>query len=164
MHSIQWHTLKTQTNQHWSTTRWSLSPTLFIIYISDIPLPPKDVQFTTYADDITIIASRIKRRKPKQLIQPYLNKTNKWATTNNLYVIQKKLPPPFTPGSSEHSTTLSLKLNNQTIPTTKHRKILGVTLDPKLTFPQHINVAITKAKQTLNILKALTSTKWNKQK
>ena len=70
----------------------------------------------------------------------------------------------FTPDPAQYSTTLSLKLNNQTLPTTKHPKILGITLDPKLTFSQHINVTITKAKQMLNILKALTSTKWGKQK
>ena len=33
-----------------------LSPTLFNIYTFDIPLMPKDVQITTYADDITITA------------------------------------------------------------------------------------------------------------
>ena len=34
MHSIQWHTLKTQTNQHWSTTRWSfISNIIFCIRI-----------------------------------------------------------------------------------------------------------------------------------
>ena len=38
---------------------------------------------------------------------------------------------------------------------TKHRKILGITLDSKQTFSQHINVTISKAKQMLvNILKA----------
>ena len=55
-------------------------------------------------------------------------------------------------------------LNNQTLSTTKHPKILGITLGPKLNFSQNINVTITKPKQTLNILKALTSTKWGKQK
>ena len=60
--------------------------------------------------------------------------------------------------------TLSLKLSNQTFPTTKHPKILVTTLEPKLTFSQHISVTITKVKQTLNILKALTSSKLGKQK
>ena len=40
-----------------------LSPTLFSIYTSDIPFAPKDVQITTFADDITIIASHTKHRK-----------------------------------------------------------------------------------------------------
>ena len=42
--------------------------------------------------------------------------------------------------------------------------MLGIILDLKLTFSQHINVIVTKAKQTLNILKAFTSTSWGNQK
>ena len=68
----------------------------------------------------------------------------------------------FTPDPAEYSKTLLLKLNNQILPTTKHPKIIEITLDPKLTFLQHVNVTITKAKQILNILKARTSTKWGK--
>ena len=76
---------------------------------------------------------------------------------NNLHInTDKTTTTLFTSDPAEHSTILSLKLNNQTIPTTKHLKILGITLDPKLTFSQDINVTITKAKPMLNILKALT--------
>ena len=39
-----------------------LSPTFFNIYISDISLFSKDVQTTTYANDITITASQTKHR------------------------------------------------------------------------------------------------------
>ena len=86
------------------------------------------------------------------------------ATTNNLHINTNKTTTTlFTSDPAEYSTNLSLKLNNQTLPTKKHPKILGIILDPKLTFSQHINVTITK-KQMLNILKALTSTKWGKQK
>ena len=58
--------------------------------------------------------------------------------------------------------TLSLNLNNQTLPTTKHPKTLEITFYPKLTFSLYINFTLIKAKQTLNILKALTSNKWGK--
>ena len=63
-----------------------------------------------------------------------------------------------TPDPAEYGTILSLKLNNQT-PSTAKPKVFGITLDPKLTFSQNINITITKAKETLSILKALTSTK-----
>ena len=49
-----------------------LFPTLFSIYTFDIPLSPKDIHITTYADDITIIASHTKHHKTQLLIQPYL--------------------------------------------------------------------------------------------
>ena len=43
-------------------------------------------------------------------------------------------------------------------------RLRTTALDPKLTFSQHINVTIIKAKRTLDILKALNSFKWGKQK
>ena len=66
----------------------------------------------------------------------------------------------FTPDPAEYSTTLSLKLNNQTLPTTKHPKILGITLDSKLTFSQHISVTITKANH-YSVEKAVRSSRGN---
>ena len=46
---------------------------------------------------------------------------------------------------------ITIKLNNQTPPITKHSKILGITLELKT----NINITTTKAKRTLNILKEL---------
>ena len=106
MHSIQWHTLKTKMNKHWSTTKLSLSPTLFNIYTSDISLPQKDIQITTYTYNITTTAFHTKQRKAQQLIQPYLHKTYEWATTNNLHInIEKTTTTLFTPDPAEYSTT-----------------------------------------------------------
>ena len=90
-----------------------LSPTLFNIYTSDIPLSPKDVKITTYTDDITIIASHTKHHKAQQIIQLYLRKIYEWAITNNLYISTDKTTTTlFTPDPAEYSTTLSIKLNN----------------------------------------------------
>ena len=111
----------------------------------DIPLPTKDKQITAYADDITITASHTKHRNAQQLIKPYLHKIYEWATTNNLHInTDKTTTTLFTPEPAEYSRTLSLKLNNKTLLRIKHPKILEITLDPKLTFSQHINVTITK--------------------
>ena len=80
--------------------------------------------------------------------------------TNNLYInTEKTTTTLFTPNAVEYGTTLLLKLNNLTLPTTKQPKLLGITLDPKLTFSQYINVIISKAKQMLYIVKAPTFTK-----
>ena len=102
-----------------------LSPTLFSIYISDISLSPKDEQITTYAGDITITASNAKRYEAQQLIQPYLYTVYEWATTNNFHINTNITTTAFfTPDAIEYGTTPSLKLNNQTLPTTKRPKFL----------------------------------------
>ena len=56
------------------------------------------------------------------------------TTTNNLHINTDKTSTTlFTPDPAKYSTTLSLKINNQTLPATKHPNIFGITLDPKLT-------------------------------
>ena len=45
---------------------------------------------------------------------------------------------------TEYGSTLSLKLNNEILPT-RTPKTLGITFDPKLIFSQHINLTVIKA-------------------
>ena len=70
----------------------------------------------------------------------------------------------FTPDPAEYNTTLTLQINNTTLSTNKELKILGLTLDPKLTFSKHIQNTTLKAKQKMHIMKALTTTHWGKSK
>ena len=70
----------------------------------------------------------------------------------------------FTPDPAEYRDELSLQLENTRLPTIRNPKILGLTFDPKLTFNEHIKTLKDKAEKTINILKALTSTHWGKNK
>ena len=106
-------------------------------------LLPKDIQISTYANDITITAS---------YHQHHLSS----ITHSTIFLQTITL---FAPDPAEYGTTLSFNLNNQTPLTKKHPKTLGSTFDPKLTFSQYINLTLIKAKQKLNILKALTLNK-----
>ena len=45
-----------------------------------------------------------------------------------------------------------------------HSKVLGLTLDPKLTYSTHIHNISVHAHKPLQIIKALTATGWGKQK
>ena len=45
-----------------------------------------------------------------------------------------------------------------------HPKVLGLTLDPKLTYNAHIQNIATHAQKPLQVIKALTGTTWGKQK
>ena len=72
----------------------------------------------------------------------------------------------FTPDLAEYSTHLELQIDNITLPMNINPKILGLILDPKLTYNKHIEITTTKARKTIQILnaKALTSTTCGKQK
>ena len=51
-----------------------LSPTLFSIYIAEIPPPRAPVQVMAYVDDITITSTHTSTSAEKKYIQPYLHK------------------------------------------------------------------------------------------
>ena len=61
-----------------------LSPTLFNIYMSDLPTPPRDIHIATYADDITIYSSDKNYTIAQQRLQPYLEDVQTWTKANDL--------------------------------------------------------------------------------
>ena len=100
---------------------------------------------------------------PQQQVQSYLNKIYDWTKQNQLTLNASKTTTTlFTPDPAEYNTTLTLQINNTTLPTNKKPKILELTLDPKLTYSKHIQNTTLKAKQTMRIMKALTTTHWGK--
>src|SRR5438093_13118365 len=51
-------------------------------------------------------------------------------------------------------------LSNTIIPVVTTPKYLGVTLDPALSFSQHIDNVVTRAKKRLNLLKCISGKDW----
>ena len=143
----------------------SLSPILFNLYTSDIPTPPPEVHLFSYADDLNTLSSHQSITVAQNNLQPYLNELYTWTKENDLLLNPTKSQATvFTPDPAEFQTQLTLTINQKTIPTVKHPKILGITFDPKLTFSEHIKTTKEKADKTTNILKALTTTQWGKSK
>ena len=129
-----------------------LSPTLFNIYTSDLPPPSAPVQVMAYADDITITSTHTSTSAAKEYIQPYLHKVFAWTKQNNLLLNPDKTTCTlFTPDPAEYTNILDLTINNKALPMATHPKVLGLTLDPKLTYTTHIhNISVqTKKKHSL---------------
>ena len=68
----------------------------------------------------------------------------------------------FTPDPAEYTSNLDLTINNKALPMATHPKVLGLTLDPKLTYSTHIHNISVQAHKPLQIIKALTATGWGK--
>ena len=142
-----------------------LSPILFNLYMADLPAPPPRVQTVTYADDITVLSTHTNPTIAQFQVQQYLEDIYAWTKQNQLSLNASKTTTTlFTPDPAQYSMTLSLQINNEILPTIKNPKILGLTLDPKLNFSAHIQNTLKRASQTINMLKALTSTHWGKSK
>src|SRR6476661_4492219 len=99
------------------------SPTLFNIYTSNIPKPPKNTTLTTYADDMNPAASHYNYLKAQDTLQPYLEEIHSWTKENDLILNpDKSIATPFTPDPAEYNKTLNLRINNTLIPTVKTPK------------------------------------------
>ena len=70
----------------------------------------------------------------------------------------------FTPDPAEYKSNLDLKINNTALRVTTHPKVLGLTLDPKLTYSTHIHNISVQAHKPLQMIKAFTATGWCRQK
>jgi hypothetical protein len=142
-----------------------LSPSLFNLYTSDLPTPPKNVEITSYADDMNPTASHVDYKIAQNNLQPYLEDIFNWTQKNDLILNpDKSTATLFTPDPAEYKTILNLTINNTIIPTIKYPKILGLTFDTKLNFGKHAKITKEKADNANKIVKTLTSTSWGKQK
>ena len=118
-----------------------------------------------YADDITITSTHTSMSAARKYIQPYLHKVYDWTLHNNLIINPDKTTCTlFTPDPAEYNSNLGLNINNRELPMALHPKVLGLTLDPKLTYNTHIQNIATHAQKPLQVIKALTGTTWGKQK
>ena len=101
----------------------------------------------------------------RKYIQPYLHKVYDWTQHNNLIINPDKTTCTLiTPDPAEYNSNLGLNINIKALPMVLHLKVLGLTLDPKLTYNAHIQNIVTHAQKPLQVIKALTCTTWGNQK
>ena len=93
----------------------------------------------SYADDITITSTLTRMSAARKYIQPYLHKVFDWTQYNNLIINPDETTCTlFTPDPADYISNLGLNINNKALPVALPTKVLGLTLDPKLTYNAHI--------------------------
>lgn len=145
-----------------------LGPLLFIIYTNDLPNCLTKTKSILFADDTTIYASS------RNIIDLYANmnndlsKLNDWFRANKLSLnVNKTNYLLFTNSQINYSGMLNIKINNEIIKCKSCVKFLGIFIDDRLHWHEHINscksklisslYAINKIKHLVpeNTLKAL---------
>ena len=111
---------------------------------------------SSYADDITITSTHTSTSAAQNIYNHtytiFLPGQNKTTCTQ------------FTPDPAEYKANMDLKINNTALPMATHPKVLGLTLDPQLTYSTHIHNISVQAHKPLQMIKALTATGLGKQK
>ena len=115
-----------------------LSPTLFNIFTSDIPTHPR-TNIALFADDAAIFASAGKQKLSNQLVQEHANLLETYYRQWRIRINQQKSQIiHFFKHSKCQSPHAKVTLNSHAIPESNTVKYLGLTLDSKLSFNQHL--------------------------
>ena len=127
-----------------------LGPLLFLCYINDIPTVVKS-KIKLYADD-ALLYRNINSDEDITILQQDLNSLSQWA---------KKWQMNFNPSKCEclrisnksNLPNLTYHIDYTNIQQVEHAKYLGVTIDQKLNWHEHINNVVKKGNSVLGFLR-----------
>ena len=141
-----------------------LSPTLFNLYVSTMPEPPPGIKLTSYADDTTVQASGPKIPPLCKALNGYLKTLHEFFRSRNLGISPgKSSATVFSTWNQDMSAQLEIKIDGKAVPKVDNPKILGVFLDPLLTFGPHVKYIHEKVTKRNTILQALAGMSWGKE-
>ncbi len=131
-----------------------LGPLLFIIYINDLPKAVKRCQVTLYADDTALYISSRKADEIQKWLQEDLVNLKDWFDFNKLTLNLKKTK--FLQFSSSRKKPdfkdVKISLDQESVERVEVFKYLGVWLDEKLNFSEHIHQISKKVNKRLGLL------------
>ncbi len=119
-----------------------LGPLLFLLYVNDINRGADAyAELRLFADDTNIFVTDSSPNQLKVKAEQTLNKLSKWFAANKLTVnSEKSCYSIFAPKNKIlHNSLNSIRFGTNTINRVSSAKYLGVTLDEKLNWQQHID-------------------------
>ena len=111
---------------------------LLSFYIADMPIPTDPVKRVSYADDLTVWASGVNIPDLEVSINNYLEEITAYLKDNSLLIpAPKSSVTLLTPDTHQAKIHHSIFIKNSHLPMVKCPRILGVYLDPSLSFNKH---------------------------
>ena len=136
-----------------------ISPILFNYFVSDHP-NTADCH-TSYADDFTAAASSPSVSETAVRLTNHAADVASWADERGLTIsLPKSHVTLFTSDSHQSQLDPGVSLGGEPLPLSRNPKILGVTLDPHLTFAPHVKNITERARPRLNIMRVLAGRSW----
>ena len=125
-----------------------LGPLLFNIYINDIFLFIEDNKLANYADDNTPFSVNSDLNTLLRNLNVDTSILVKWFKDNNFKMNPDKCKLLVT----NHGSEVSLKVDGETITCSNSVKLLGITVDNKLDFNEHVSLICSKVSKKLHAL------------
>ena len=138
-----------------------LSVTLFTIAINGIIADiPKDVGRSLYVDDLAIYYSASNINHIERKLQVTINKINNWSKNHGYRLSNDKTIAVHFHRRRGIEYEPSLLLNNQQVKFDTKAKFLGIYLDQRLRWAEHIKYLKQKTIKRMNLLKTLSHLDW----
>ena len=132
-----------------------LGPILFLLYINDLPEVSRLANFVFFADDANIIITADNYIELSEKVNTVLTLIETWVKNNGLKLnIEKTKYMIFTNKTKQQ---ISISLYGEPIKESSCERFLGVMIDSRLTWSQHINLLSTKVSRNAGILYKLKS-------
>ena len=128
-----------------------LGPLLFVLFINDVSIFLKHINILTYADDMKLYME-IGATSNAIMFQSEVDIFHEWCNKSLLQLNVKKCNV-ITYSRKQTPLVVDTTLGNQVVTKCDQIRDLGVILDTKLTFSDHYNTIIHKARNTLNFIK-----------
>ena len=121
-----------------------------------MPRPTTPVKRVGYADDITVWATGPKIPQLKSMINNYLSEVSIYLKDNLLLIsAPKSTVTLFTPDKHQFQMHPDITLEDTQLPLERSPKILGVIMDPSISFHKHCKYVSDRIVKRNNMLKAL---------
>ena len=130
-----------------------LGPLLFNIYMNDIFFFITETELTNYADDNTPYAINADIEKLIKSLENDSSILIKWFSDNYFVINADKSHLLVT----KHHDNVFVKVDNEIIKGSKTVKLLGITIDNKLDFNEHVSKICNKASRKLHALARISN-------
>ena len=122
-----------------------LGPLLFRIYINDIVKSSPKLEFLLFADDTSIFLSHRDPKELRKILNIELCHVSDWLKSNKLSLnVAKSNFLHFRNKNDTNNQRIKLFIDKSEIEEKEFAKYLGIIIDNKLTFAQHIDYLETK--------------------
>lgn len=132
-----------------------LGPLLFVLYMNDFSTCVPEARVTQYADDTTVIVQADSPLALNLQLNLVINKINSWLISNDLYLnVNKTSILHFR--SQSVSVGVGVTLHDDVIDEVDSVCFLGVQLDTRFTWRQHVEALCSKLNSILFSLRCLS--------
>jgi hypothetical protein len=130
-----------------------LGPLLFLVYINDLPTISQNLKMYMFADDTNVFLKGSNIRELERIMNHELSLLSEWLKSNKLSLnVSKTHYMLFTSPRKKVNYKLSLNIENDEISKVSHTKFLGVVLDSKLTWKDHVSYIKGKISKSIGII------------